>query len=289
MLIYVDPRAGSNKLLERFKGESESMMLEAGDIAFWGNGPDGPQTWWIGIEYKQLEDVVGCIKSGRFTGTQLPAMMRLYDISYLLVEGIARPDNVSGQLVRYRGRSVYGVGIRYSAFDNWLTSVAVFSALAGKPCTVKSAATEFETIQMIRDAYNLWQKPFDEHNAISRPDLTKVERISYDLEVIKVEPGDPDYPQYLLRKQLMQIKGISWDQAGRFAAQFKTMATALGVGQREWEDFEGVGKTLAKRIYESMHGYPDPEYATKRKRRIKDETSLKSDAVGGKDTCIPGI
>src|SRR3990167_2655277 len=117
-MFYIDPRAGSSKLIERFPGECEEMMLPAGDIAFFGNGPDGD--WWIGIEYKQIEDVVCCIKSGRFTGTQLPEMMRTYDASFLLIEGIAKPDRATGHLVRYRGKAVYGLGLRYSAYDNFL-------------------------------------------------------------------------------------------------------------------------------------------------------------------------
>ena len=268
MMLYIDPRAGSSKLLEKFPGESEPMMLESGDIAFFGNGPDG-QVWWIGIEYKQLEDIVGCIKSGRFTGTQLPAMMHTYDMSFLLVEGIPRPDRNTGQLVRYRGKLTYGLGLSYQAFDNFLTSVNVFSSLAGKPCVVKMASTDYETVKMIRDIYTLFQKPWEDHTSISRPDLTKIQRVSYDLEVEQIKPDDPEYAKYWLRKALFQIKGVGWDLAGTLADKFTTMEAALKVSQKEWESIDRVGKGLAKRAFEALHGYEDPE-VLKRKRKRKE-------------------
>ena len=50
MLLYVDPREGSKKFLKEFDGESQELMLDGGDIAFWGNGPDDIP-WFVGIEF----------------------------------------------------------------------------------------------------------------------------------------------------------------------------------------------------------------------------------------------
>lgn len=271
MLLYIDPRAGSNKLPAKFQDEYEEMFLEGGDVAFWGNGP-GDEPWFIGIEYKQLDDIVACIKSGRLTGTQLPKMMKLFDLSFLLVEGIPRPDRASGQLVRYRGKAVYGMGLSFQAFDNFLTSVNVFSSLAGKPCIVKMASTEYETVKMIRDMYELFQKPWDSHKAMSRPDLTKIQHVAYDLEVLKVPTDSPEYPQYLLRKALFQIQGIGWDVAGTLAKIFRTMEGALAASQKDWEAIERVGKGLAKRAFFGLHGYDDPESAKRKKGKPDGES-----------------
>lgn len=268
MLLYIDPLAGSKKLLDKFPGESEPMLLEGGDVAFWGIGPND-EPWWIGLEYKQLDDIVACVKSGRFTGTQLPKMMRMYDQSFLLIEGILRPDRNTGQLVRYRGKATYGLGLSFKAFDNYLTSVSVFSALCGKPCVIKMAATDFETVQIIRDIYSLFQKPWDQHNAISRPDKTKIERISYDLEVLQIKPADDSYPKNILRKAIFQVDGVGWEIAGVIAEKFGTMQIALTAGQKEWQTIEHIGGVLADRIYRALHGYSDPD-AAKKKRKSKE-------------------
>lgn len=258
-------------------------MLDFGDVAFWGNGPND-EPWWIGIEYKQIEDVVGCIKSGRFTGTQLPGMMKYFDQSFLLVEGIGKPDPHSGQLVRYRGKQIYGAGLRYDAYDNFLTSVAVFSALAGRPCIVKQVGTEFDSICAIRDIYKLFQKPWDAHTSMSRPDSTKMVVASYELEIVRTNPElddkktpNPNYPKYYLRKALMQILGISWELAGHLADHFGTMEAALGASQRDWEALDRIGKGLAKRAYFTLHGYEDPNYSKRKRKKGESDVQLTSD------------
>lgn len=241
--------------------------MEFGDIAFFGNGPDNV-LWWIGIEYKTIDDVVACIKSGRFTGTQLPGMLRTYDICFLLVEGIARPDRERGQLVRYRGKATYGCGIQYAAYDNYLTAVNVFSSLYGKPCIVKTAGTDFETGYIIRDIYNLFQKRWEDHHSISKPDQTKIQRVSYDLEVIKIEPGDAEYPAHWLRKSLYQIQGVGWEVAGKLADHFGTMEVALAANVKDWLALDHVGAGLAKRAYYALHGYEDPTIIRRKKKTM---------------------
>jgi ERCC4-type nuclease len=265
--LLIDPRAGSEKLLEKFPGECQSFTLEFGDVAFWGNGPDDVP-WFIGIEYKQIEDVVGCIKSGRFTGTQLPGMMRLYDASFLLVEGISKPDPHSGQLVRYRGRATYGTGINYRAYDNWLTAVQLFSSLSGKPCIVKKTDTFYDTQQVIKNLYEYFQKPWEKHSSISRPDQSKIQNVTTELEVIKVDPSDPEYPKYWLRKAVFQLSRCGWDVAGKIADTYVTMENLLSAGQKELEGVERVGKGLAQRLYAALHGHPDPE-VKQRRRKVK--------------------
>jgi len=269
MHLYIDPRAGSKPLLNKFPGECEESVLEFGDIAFFGNGPEDSPVWYIGIEYKKLDDVVACIKSGRFTGTQLPGMMRLYDVSFLLIEGIPKSDE-DGQLISYRGRNItYRMGLPYQAYDNFLTSIALFSALFGKPCIVKLVASEREAVKVIRDQYLLFQKNWDEHKAISRPDLTKIQRVSYDLSIVPIKPTDEGYPKHILRKAVFQIDKMGWDIAGLIAEKFGTLENALAAGQKEWQSIEHVGPVLADRVYRAFHGYSDPE-AVKKKRKLKE-------------------
>ena len=270
MHIQIDSRAGSNKLITKFEeGEAELAILEFGDIAFFGQGPDD-DVWYIGIEYKNLEDVCQCIKSGRFVGTQLPGMMRLYDVCFLLIEGIGLLDYRTGQFSKRLGKMNYGFGLPYSAYENFLTSVAVHSALAGKPCIVKRAANVQETIAVVRAIYSWFQKPWDQHTNINRPDLTKIQRVAYELELIKAEPGTDDYPQYILRKQLYQIQGIGWEVAGAVANKFGTMENTLRVGQKEWESIEHIGPRLARRVFQALHGYDDP---TVKKRKKSNEVN----------------
>jgi ERCC4-type nuclease len=261
------------------------MMLDAGDVAFWGNGPDD-EPWFIGIEYKQVSDLVDCIKSGRFAGTQLPEMVKLYNVCILLVEGPAVPDfgrPIADSFRLWRpfggGRGVQ-YGISYQAYDNFQTSVAMTAFLAGKLFIVKHSREKNETKQIIKDLFKLYQKPFHEHTTLSTIDLTKAMRAHNQLSLLRVEPDDLDYPKLVLQKSLFQIKGIGWELAGVLAEKFGTIEVALQISQRAWEELDRIGKGLAKRVFTTLHGYEDPNY----KRKKGKSNEAKSDVPTGAES-----
>lgn len=270
--MQIDDRAGSNKLITKFdEGEAEIARLEFGDIAFFGNGPNN-DVWYVGIEYKTVNDVVGCIKSGRFTGTQLPGMLGIYDICFLLVEGISRPDPRTGQVVRYQGKqNSFSLGLSYRAYDNFLTSVNVFSSLSGKPCIVKVSGNERETVQIIRNIYAFFQKDWDDHVAMKRPDMTKIQNVTFDFSLLsEPEPGSKEYPAHILRKAIFQVDRIGWDAAGKLAERFQTMESLMAAGQKDLLG-DKLGAVLAERIYQTLHGHPDPEVEAKKRKKKGDK------------------
>lgn len=268
MKLQIDPRAGSNKLIDKFEeDEVEVATLPAGDVAFFGNGPND-DVWYIGIEYKKVDDVAQCIKSGRFTGTQLPGMLELYDICFLLVEGILRPNPHTGQLMRYMGKNnSFSMGLTYREFDNFLTSVSLFSSLSGKPCIVKQSGNMLETVNIIKDLYHYFQKAWKDHTSMKTPDRTKMQNVTYDFSLIQEpEPGDPKYPEHILRKSLYQIDRLGWEMAGKIAAAFGTMENLMQASQKDFSVLDGMGPVLANRIYTTLHGHTDPTVIIKKRK-----------------------
>lgn len=266
MDILIDPREGSKKFLNSFDG-AQSVLLDAGDMAFVGNGPDNVP-WFIGIEHKQVADMVACIQSGRFTGTQLPRMMEMYNICFLVIEGAFHANKEDKLVTPWTPKKKgFSYGITYKAFDNFLNSISLFSYLNGTPCIVKYAHDKQESVHIISDIYSYFQKDWGEHSTIVTPDSTKFSRIPNSIEMVLTEPGNADYPTYILKKALFQIKGFSWDSAGRAANEFGTMEVALLAGQKDWESLDRIGKVLAKRAYEALHGYGDPDVKIPKKRR----------------------
>ena len=85
------------------------------------------------------------------------------------------------------------------------------------------------------------------------------------MELLRIEPGSPDYPEHVLRKALFQIKGVGWEVAGSLAKRFRTMESAMAVSQKDWED-DRIGAVRAKRIYETLHGHPDPRSVKKQRK-----------------------
>lgn len=265
MNLQIDSRAGSNKLIEEFEEtEVEETILPAGDVAFFGNGPND-DVWYIGIEYKKLDDFCGSMKSGRFTGTQLPRMLELFDISFVIIEGICFMDRNTGALVKKVGRMSYSMGVQYSGFQNFMTSIQVHSALAGKPCIVTRTVGMEETINTIKATYNWFQKPWEHHTSISRPDRTKMANVPYELELVQIRPDSPEYPRHLLRKSLFQIDRLGWEVAGKIAEKFGTMESLMAATQQDLLG-DKVGKTMAERIYQTLHGHADPTVKIKKRK-----------------------
>lgn len=252
-------------------------MLSGGDVAFMGIGP-GETDWFIGIEHKQVNDVIDCMKTGRFTGTQLPQMLQMYDMCFLLIEGRYVPDYSS---VDYRTNEPriwiprgggFGAkfGMTYKAFENFQTSVAMFSALAGKPCVIKRTENKKDSVAIIRALYDYFQKPWSEHKSMSLHDHTKMQRAEPAvLALVEPDAGDADYPKLILRKSVYQIQGIGWEVAGTIADKFGCLEAAMAAGAKDFEALDGIGAVIAKRCYEALHGHPDPAIPAKKKRNAK--------------------
>lgn len=250
------------------------MTLQGGDIAFFGNGPDDTP-WFVGIEHKQIGDIVSCIKSGRFAGTQLPEMLKLYDVCFLLVEGGYQPDydNITetGEprlWVPYSKGYGNRFGLAYRSFDNYLSSLQVFTSLQGKPCIVKCAKNRKESVQIIRDLYLFFQKRWEDHRSMSAQDHTKMVLVQREMDLVRVGPDDATYPKQILRKALFQVDGIGWDVAGAIANQFGVTENALKATQKDLELIDRVGPRLAKRIFRALHGYDDPTVKVKRIKTV---------------------
>ena len=261
---------GSDKLVDKFEqGTAQLTELQFGDIVFTGNGPDGDVL--IGVEYKQVSDLAGCIRSGRLTGTQIPGMMKAYDFCFLLVEGNYQADAPNGKLiVPFKGGNGIRYGLQYSAFDNFLTSLSVLSPYVyGKSLIVKKSMNIRDTIEILWNLYAFFSKPWNEHNSMCMLDKTKMQRQSYEIDLVRAEPGSAGYPKFVLRKALLQIKGFSWEIAGQMADKFGTLESAMIAPQSEWIG-DGIGKVLANRAYEALHGHPDPTAkVTKRRKEPK--------------------
>ncbi len=105
LLVLVDSRDGSKELvgpLKRAGLDVQSTRLEFGDVAFVGRGIKGAPLD-IGIEHKQVGELITSLRDYRFSDYQLPGMTQMFDRSWLLVQGMWRSDD-QGRIVTYHGR-----------------------------------------------------------------------------------------------------------------------------------------------------------------------------------------
>src|SRR5229473_7700773 len=107
-MLLVDDRIGSVELIPYIKRnhiQAEKIRLEYGDVCMEGNGPKGKIS--IGVERKRLHDILACIDDGRYN-QQRVGMREMYDVSFLLVEGIWKPHEDGTLYEGFNGGSIFG-------------------------------------------------------------------------------------------------------------------------------------------------------------------------------------
>jgi ERCC4-type nuclease len=55
-------------------------------------------------------------------------------------------------------------------------------------------------------------------------------------------------------KVAAQLPLVGWKKAGYVAKRFKSVQAMMEASEKEWREVEGIGKVLAKRIYEGLRG-----------------------------------
>lgn len=234
--LTVDPRAGSRDLiphLRRLGVKVEEERMTYGDIAFVGNGPDGPIP--VGIEHKSVSDVLQCIGSGRFAGHQLPGLLDSYADVWLLVEGAFHCGPSGELLVANRGR--FGPvpwGQKewmYRHLVHWLLSLQIQGAIRVACCDSKQQSAAF-----IKALHSWWTaKAWDEHASLKVMNLSAAHAHSY------------KRPSYL-RKFAHTLPGIGWERSGEVERRFGNIETAVLAGAEEWAAVPGIGPVTARKV-----------------------------------------
>lgn len=257
-MILLDPREGSVDLfahLEALGLNVKLQTLESADVAFTGNGPQGEGCAWIGVERKRVRDMLGSIRSGRFSGHQLPNLVHQYDFPFLLIEGSWRPSEDDEGLLE-EGWPSRPVVIGKSRFLYREFSRFQFTIQVAAQVPVLRSSSRHETAHLIRDLW-VWfnQKSWSEHRAHMAFNLTS------DIGHIE-KPG-------LVRRVAKELPGIGWEKSHLVEDEFGTvleMAQSwVADDERRWASIHGelkpdgrrrpgIGKVIAKRVMAAIRG-----------------------------------
>jgi ERCC4-type nuclease len=234
-MLLVDGQAGSKDLLQHFPPElAKKHTLEAGDVAFFGTGPEGPLTFPIGIEYKTAKEALQCMLDGRLAGEQLPKMSRLYKRVYLLIEGEYREGYDDGY-VKFPawkdGKKTYisYSKVPYRSFDNWMNSLVETARIV-----IKRSVDQSESAAQILNLYYLWSKDYDGHSSAFMFNSSQ-------------EPALLLKPS---RKRLIASKlpHIGWKRSEAVDKHFPSIKRMINAGADDWCAVKGVGTTVAKAV-----------------------------------------
>lgn len=234
-MITLDDRQGSKELLQYLPdGTAELGHLQYGDASFVGNGPDG-LPYLIGIERKTLGDLINSVRRGRLQGQQLPGLVNAYNKVYLIVEGIFKAKN--GKLWQYKyGHWAETGGMGAKAYLNLINSLTVFAGVI-----IHATPGIQETADLIYYLYEWWQKPWDQH----RGHLGFYDGIQTAIYLRKPS---------LLRMVAKELPGIGWERSLSVARHFSSIGEMCAADEKEWQKIKGVGKRLAKQVFEAIHG-----------------------------------
>lgn len=247
-MILIDPRAGSGKAdrggdllpyIQHLKVKAQKETLPYGDAAFEGNGPRGKIA--IGIERKQLSDVLNCVDDARFAGHQKIGLKQIYQFNILIVEGIWKPDNATGYLMEcistltwrpYRYRSQM---VRYSKLFRYLLSVQ----LSSTPVIITRDIEH--TAFNIVEVYHYFQKKWDEHTSM--------------LEVQRISIPDMNSKPTLTRRWATDLEGIGVKLSQDAERVFKRPIDLAQGDESDWLRIPGIGVAKAQAIVREIRGW----------------------------------
>lgn len=246
-MIVVDPRSGSKDLIPYFRPYGDvdvvEMLLEFGDIKFMGESEGLSVT--VGIEHKQIQDLVQSMRDNRLSGHQLPGMCVEYDYVFFCIQNPYRAGS-GGELVVLAGRDwvPMRIGTRhvlYREVSNYLTTLQLKCGVD----VVRTSNAE-ESVAWIVGLYHWFQKTVhDAHlNVIYRPDMPQEKQQHRRRGFIQdmKQPG----PVEIVANCLPGIDRRAWG----LARSFRDVRHLVNADVKELSAAEGVGKAGAKKIEE---------------------------------------
>lgn len=234
VLIFIDRRVGSAHLAEDLEANAvpcELTTLEYGDVAFVGNGPDDTQIH-IGIELKNVNDLINSMQSGRLAAHQIPGLIERYAHTYLIIEGSFGP----AMSPKHHGAQR---PVAWRELEAFLVTLEVQAGIH-----IRHSRTANETAALIMLLYHWWtDKRYEEHRSLQALDVPRAPMMLIDRE---------DEVTQRLRKVAACLPCIGWGRSKGVAARFRSIEALALASQSEWEEIEGVGRNIARDVWKAI-------------------------------------
>lgn len=265
-MIYIDSRVGSRELYGTFEQGLQTQLakLAFGDLYFIGKGPE-EMPILIGFERKKIRDLVNCMISGRFAGYQLPGLMNSYDTTYLIVEGPWRRNTVTGALEVPNGNGWYELKLGKRTFQvrdviKYLNTLLINCNLKSIKLIYLPTFNDKETVNVVTDIYKWWTcKDFEDHRShlsYFRPGVSANHTANiltgYDPFSDLIEQESRLVPVKRAAEAIGYTIGVGSKKALSVAGHFKSVYEMINASLEEWLTIKGIGKILAKRMYEEI-------------------------------------
>jgi ERCC4-type nuclease len=255
MTIFVDYRKGSKDLVDIYPldkpGLCELCKLDSGDVMFSGYNPTGEVL--IGIELKELGELISSIQTGRLQAGQMPKMINDYDTKWLLYYGNYRPSEKgylqtvelgNGDTVKRKKWKDYGYSnnpIRYSYLEDFLIESREYGF------KIQRVGSKCEAAMWIYIYYKLISRPWSSHKLFKTFDRSG--QIPFPPEM-KLS----DQERRMARVADELCPGIGFERAIAAARYFDSVQHMVNADVSEWQSIDGIGKVIAKRVRAAIEG-----------------------------------
>lgn len=243
-MLLIDRRTGSVDLsepLKRLGVACEVVTLPFGDVALVGRGEDERPTT-VGVEVKTVGDLLNSMTTGRLSGHQLPGLLASYDWVWVLVEGLHRPDPANGLLLTLRGGHWLPVELGSRHYLYREMALYLLSLVIRGGVHVQHTQSRVETVRWLASLDSWWAKPWSEHRGhLALYHKTGVWPHTF-------------VPPSLVRRIAAELPGVGWERSGAVSDHFKSVLEMVRASETDWQEIDGIGKTLAKRIVSALEG-----------------------------------
>lgn len=254
-MIFVDPRYGSAKpgrvsaqraVAVALKGlgiDVQESMMEFGDFAFMGMGPDDT-VLPIGVELKTVADFATSMQSGRLAGHQVPGLTVAYPRAYIIVQGTFRAQRKTGILEVPAGRRWRAVTLGPRPVF-WADLEKFIVGLEELGVRVRRTKTPQETARFLAQVlHSFWQKPYDEHR-------------TFQAGYMAAAPSSlvpEDEARARIRRVCVALRtGIGWGRSKAVADHFGSIHAVVTATPPDWKGIAGIGPGIVAQTQDALH------------------------------------
>jgi len=140
---------------------------------------------------------------------------------------------------------------RYTELDHFLCTLESHT-----PVKIRRSFSVHDTVSQIISLFTQhWKWNPEKHSWLPRPYENHHGYEAIHVPQILATIGKAG----LVRKVAACLSGIGWERSGEVALKFNTVEEMVKAGPDEWRTIDGIGKTLAGRVFKQLRGkWNDP-------------------------------
>lgn len=238
-MILTTTAHNDKDLLKALSPLSIPASIKYGDVNFIGKWDNNETVWFLG-ERKKLSDLIQCINDGRHIRQVQAAREAGFRYIFFILEAKYRKNGQTGLVQELRGNRYrdHESEMAYSRIRSYLYELEWYAGI--KVYETKSLD---ETVRIIRELYDLFQRPPESHNSLKKIYHTPLPSSSRLFERV---PS--------LRKRIAhELPEVGFELAGRLEKRFNTTKELINASEDELISIEGIGKKIANRIVEVVN------------------------------------